>query len=794
MSRESIFRVNGMTCQGCRKHVEEALAKVEGVDEVVVDLDQELASIKSDFVVTKEALNTSLEIFRGRYTIHSIGEVVEEEHDYVAPDNIPVGVYYCPMQCEGDKSYDQAGSCPICGMDLVFSGLSKEDETLIELERKFKIALVFTVPIFFIAMSEMIPGEPFTSVLHPRRWNWIQFLLSLPVVFYACWMFFERAWYSFRRWNLNMFSLIGLGAGVAWLFSLSGLLIPSIFPEQFLTQYGTVHVYFEAATVILTLVLLGQLLEAKAHGKTNKAIQGLLQLAPNEATRITDHEDEVISISSIRKGDLIRVKPGEKVPVDGIVVDGNSNIDESMLTGESIPVYKESDDDVIGGTINKDGSFVMRAEKIGAATLLSQIIHMVDQASRSRAPIQKLVDRIAAYFVPIVIIIAILTSLIWYVWGPHPAAVYALVNGIAVLIIACPCALGLATPMSVMVGVGKGAQSGILIKNAEALEKMNKVNVLVIDKTGTITEGKPSVEKIVRFGNEIDEVELTQIASSLNLASEHPLAQAVVKYSKDKNIRQADHSNFKNIPGKGISGFVNGKNIIIGNRNLMIEREMILSESEISKAYQEQEQGKTVSFIAVEKKVVGYIVYKDEIKDTSIAALKKLKDMGVEIIMLTGDNDLTAAAVGEQVGISNFKAEMLPKDKLEELKHLQFEGHVVAMAGDGVNDAPALAGADVSIAMGTGTDIAMENSDITLVKGDLLGIYKSISLSKKVMENIKQNLFFALVYNTLGIPIAAGVLFPIFGILLSPMIAAAAMSFSSVSVIANALRLNAVKI
>ncbi len=740
------------------------------------------------------------------------------------------GIFYCPMHCEGDKTYDKSGSCPVCGMDLVeqpkavitsqytcpmhpevikdssgscpICGMdlvpmepteSAESKTYKKLLQKFKISVSFTLPIFLIAMGDLIPGNPLSLLFSQLIWNWIQFLLSLPVVFYATWMFFERAYSSIKTWNLNMFTLIGIGSGVAFLFSIFALLFPDIFPDQFKTESGTVFVYFEAVTVILTLVLLGQLLEARAHSQTSGAIKALLKLAPTEATLVTPQGDKVVSIHDIKKGDLIRVKPGGKIPVDGKITEGDGSVDESMITGEPIPVHKKVDDAVSSGTINGKKSFVMKAEKVGSETLLSQIIQMVNNASRSRAPIQKLADKISKYFVPIVVLISVTTFIIWDIFGPDPALVYAFVNAIAVLIIACPCALGLATPMSVMVGVGKGAQNGVLIKNAEALEKLNKVDVLITDKTGTITEGKPSVEKVLNTAGKFDKP-LLQYIATLNQYSEHPLSTAIMKFAKIKAIDLKASKDFEAVSGKGIIGTVDGKKIALGNAKLMLQIKAKIPKELDEKVTTEQQTGKTVSYIAVDQKVAGYVTITDAIKETSKAAITRLQAEGIEVVMLTGDNQKTAKYVADQLHLSDFKAECLPADKLETIKAYQAKGKVVAMAGDGINDAPALAQADIGIAMGTGTDVAIESSEVTLVKGDLMGIVKSINLGKSVMKNIKQNLFFAFIYNTLGVPVAAGILYPFFGILLSPMIAAAAMSFSSVSVIVNSLRLRSVNL
>lgn len=823
------YNIHGMTCNGCRNHVEKTLLQVEGVSNATVDLEQAEATIEMESHIPIETFQEALKNDGGFYSIHKLGEHIKsKETKEVKPKGEGTGIFYCPMHCEGDKTYnkpgdcpvcgmdlveevnlsattteqwtcpmhpevikDESGSCPICGMDLVpmEPDLSAEEKTYNKLLKKFWIAVAFTLPIFLIAMSEMIPNNPLYDVMEQKWWNWIQFGLSIPVVFYATWMFFERAYRSIKTWNLNMFTLIGIGAGVAWLFSVFGMLFPDFFPEQFKTESDAVHVYFEAATVILTLVLMGQVLEARAHSKTNSAVKELLKLAPNRAIRVVDGNEEEVSIDQIEKGDILRVKPGDKIPVDGKITEGETTVDESMISGEPIPVNKSVDDKVSSGTINGNQSFLMEAEKVGSETLLSQIIHMVNDASRSRAPIQKLADTVSGYFVPVVVIIAVITFIVWAIWGPEPAYVYALVNAIAVLIIACPCALGLATPMSVMVGVGKGAQNGVLIKNAEALEKMDKVDTLIVDKTGTITEGKPTVEKIGAFGSRFRESEILHFITSLNSSSEHPLAEATVKYGKEQNVEISKTENFSAVTGKGVEGTVNGKKLELGNAKMMEYANAKLSPEMESEAQSFQKQGKTVSYLSIDGEVSGYVVIGDKIKETSAKAIKELQDKGIEVIILTGDNHDTAQAVASELNLADFKAGMLPENKLDEVKKLQEQGKVVAMAGDGINDAPALAKSDVGIAMGTGTDVAIESAMITLVKGDLHGIVKARNLSHKVMRNIKQNLFFAMIYNTLGVPIAAGVLFPFFGILLSPMIAALAMSFSSVSVIVNALRL-----
>jgi len=823
------YHIHGMTCNGCRNHVEATLSKVKGVSKVIVDLEKAEATIEMESHIPMETFQEALKNDGDIYSIHKSAEHhPAKKGKKQQPKAKGTGTFYCPMHCEGDKTYDKPGDCPVCGMDLVEEqnlstasseqwtcpmhpeivkdeagacpicgmdlvpmqpDISAEEKTYEKLLKKFWIATAFTLPIFIIAMSEMLTNNPLYDVMEQKYWNWIQFGLSIPVVFYATWMFFERAYKSIKTWNLNMFTLIGIGAGVAWLFSVFGMFFPDIFPSQFKTEFGAVHVYFEAATVILTLVLLGQLLEARAHSKTNSAVKELLKLAPNKAIKVVDGEEVEVSIDKIALNDILKVKPGEKIPVDGAITEGDTTIDESMITGEPIPVNKSKDDKVSSGTINGNQSFLMKAERVGSDTLLSQIIHMVNDASRSRAPIQNLADKVSGYFVPVVVLISLLTFAVWAIWGPEPVYVYAFVNAIAVLIIACPCALGLATPMSVMVGVGKGAQNGVLIKNAEALEKLDKVDTLIIDKTGTITEGKPTVEKVGAFNNGFSESEVLQYIVSLNNNSEHPLAEATVKYGREKKAEILKSEKFSAVTGKGVEATIDRKKVALGNPKMMEYANAEITSQMLEEAKTYQKQGKTVSFLAVDNSIVGYVVIGDKIKETSAKAIKELQDKDIAVIMLTGDNYETAQAVAKELNLADFKASMLPEDKLKEVEKLQKEGKVVAMAGDGINDAPALAKSDVGIAMGTGTDVAIESAMITLVKGDLNGIVKARNLSHAVMKNIKQNLFFALIYNTSGVPIAAGVLFPFFGILLSPMIAALAMSFSSVSVIGNALRL-----
>lgn len=694
-------------------------------------------------------------------------------------------IYTCPMHPQIKQ--DHPGSCPICGMDLVPEKPQETDEEEIAYRRmlkKFLIAVAFTVPVFLIGMSESF-GFSFSSM---KVTGWIQFLLTSPVVFYSGWVFFKRGWSSIRRYAPNMWTLISIGVGAAYLFSVAALLFPGIFPSQFRNEEGNVHLYFEAAAVILTLVLLGQVLELKAHSRTNSAIRALINLSPPVARVIRNGQEIDIPLEEVIVGDFLRVRPGDKVPVDGVITEGNATIDESMITGESIPVDKFSGDKVSGGTINGNRSFEMKAEKVGSDTLLSHIITMVNEASRSRAPIQSLADKVSRYFVQVVVALAVLTFGIWAVWGPSPSYVYAFVNAVSVLIIACPCALGLATPMSVMVGTGRAAQSGVLVKDASALEEMNKIDTLIIDKTGTLTEGKPALKSFLSFG-EFSKEEILQMAASLDSYSEHPIAEAIVKGAKEQQLSLMKIEDFESIPGKGIIGKYDGKDLGLGNEKLLAHLNVILPESIEEKARSLQVNGQTVMYFIRENSIDGIISVADSIKKTSAQAIRNLQKMGVKVQMLTGDNENTAKAVSGELGLDSFQANTLPEDKYLIVKELQNKGKKVAMAGDGINDAPALAQSNVGIAMGTGTEVAMQNAEITLVKGDLHGIVRARDLSHKVMKNIKQNLFFAFVYNALGVPVAAGVLYPLTGLLLSPMIAAVAMSFSSVSVIINALRL-----
>ncbi len=697
--------------------------------------------------------------------------------------------YTCPMHPEVVR--DGPGSCPICGMALEPRTVSLEDEEnpeLRDMSRRLWVCLALTIPLFLIGMIEMSPGMPLDRIAPKRVWGWIEFLLATPVVLWGAWPFFVRAWQSIINRSLNMFTLIGLGVATAYGFSLIGKLFPGVFPSSFRDAHGGMPVYFEAAAVITTLVLLGQVLELRARDRTGAAIKALLGLAPKTARRIREGgEDEDVPLGEIRRGNRLRVRPGEKVPVDGIVIEGKSSIDESMVTGEPMPVMKQPGDGAIGGTVNTTGSFVMQAERVGSQTLLAQIVQMVAEAQRSRAPIQKLVDRVASYFVPAVVVVALLTFFAWSIWGPDPRMAYGLVNAIAVLIIACPCALGLATPMSVMVATGKGARHGVLFKNAEAIEVLREVDTLVVDKTGTLTEGKPKVTAVITLPGFDEQVLLGQ-AASVERGSEHPLANAIVAATQERGIKLVPATNFESFTGKGVAAIVNGHKVSVGNRSL-VEDLGIDYTSFRDDAEKLREDSQTVVFVCVDDKAVGLIGVADPIKETTPAAIKQLHREGIRLVMLTGDNKTTATAVANKLGIDDVIAEAMPNQKAEFVKRLRSEGRKIAMAGDGINDAPALAHADVGIAMGTGTDVAIASASITLVKGDLLGILRAIRLSRATIKNIKQNLFFAFVYNALGVPIAAGILYPFFGILLSPMIAAAAMSLSSVSVITNSLRL-----
>ena len=701
------------------------------------------------------------------------------------------GRYYCPMFCEGDKTYDSNVGCPVCGMDLVKypeKGEEETDDTYLILKRKFIISLAFTIPVFILSMGGMLIDFPFSHNIQAI----FELILTLPVLFYSGWFLMKRGWVSFKTWNLNMFSLIALGVAAAFIFSIIALAFPDLLPHEIRGHNHEIPLYFEAVCVIMTLVILGQLMEALAHKKTGNAIKELMNLSPDEANIIVNNEEKRVPLSEVKIGDILKVKPGEKIPVDGKIIEGNSVVDESMITGEPIPVEKNIDDQVTSGTINGNQVFLMKAEKVGDETLLSKIIKMVNDASRSRAPIQKLTDKVAKVFVPTVIVVAVITFILWQIFRPEgQKTLFAFINAVAVLIVACPCALGLATPMSLMVGIGKGAKNGILIKNAEALELMHKVNVLITDKTGTLTEGKPSLEHIETVNNS-SEKEILKLAYSLNQNSEHPLSSAVIKKAKADHISAEKVEKFENISGKGVKGIINGKTVYLGNETLLVSNGIQIPQDLKLKAKEIQLKAHTISFIAQENEALGFISFSDKIKESSKKAVQHLINEGIEVIMMTGDNENTAKAVADELGIKNYKASCLPEHKLNEVKKLQEQGKIVAMTGDGINDSPALAQSNVGIAMGTGTDVAIETAEITLLKGDILGIAKAKILSEKLLRNIKENLFFAFIYNVLGIPVAAGLLYPFFGILLSPMIAAAAMSLSSLSVILNSLRLNSV--
>ena len=701
-------------------------------------------------------------------------------------------IYTCPMHPEVRQV--GPGNCPICGMALEPLLATAEEDTseLDDMTRRFKVSVALSLPLLLISMSDLIPGLKLHHMIGVNSFNWLQAALATPVVLWGGWPFMQRAWSSLKTWKLNMFSLIGLGVAAAYLFSLVALLFPQALPAAF-KMNGMVPLYFEAAAVIVALVLLGQVLELRARARTNSAVKALLALAPNTAIRVKpDGSEEEVHLDLVQVGDILRVKPGANIPVDGEVVEGKSSVDEWMRTGEPIPVEKQAGSKATAGTINQTGSFLLRAEKVGAETLLSQIVQLVNQASRSRAPIQKLADQVSAWFVPAVITIAVIAFAIWAVVGPTPALANALVVAVSVLIIACPCALGLATPISIMVGIGRGASAGVLIKDAEVLELMGKVDTLVIDKTGTLTEGKPKVQQVVAAAG-FDQTDVLMHAAALEKMSEHPLAQAIVSHALEKKSAMPAVDHFESITGKGVRGQINGRKAALGNLRMMQDENIDTSLSEAD-AQRLRESSQTVMFVSIGSQLAGLVSVADPIKASTPEAIALLKQSGLHIVVLTGDNATTAAAVAKQLGIDDVKAEVLPEDKFRHIQELQKQGRIVAMAGDGINDAPALTQADVGIAMGTGTDVAMNSARIVLVKGDLRGIAKARLLSQHTMRNIRQNLFFAFIYNFLGVPIAAGILYPWFGILLSPMIASAAMSLSSVSVIGNALRLRQVEL
>jgi P-type Cu+ transporter len=706
-----------------------------------------------------------------------------------APSAGPKPVEYtCPMHPE--IIWPKPGSCPICGMALeprTISAIEEENPELRDMNRRFWISLALTAPLLIIAMADMLPGMPAEHALHAGWLPWIEMLLATPVVLWGGWPFFQRGWASIVNRSTNMFTLIAMGTGVAYLFSLLSTVFPGLFPASSGGMNGAPPVYFEAAAAIVTLVLLGQVLELRARSRTGAAIRALLDLSPKTARVLRNDLEQDIPLDQVRSGDRLRVRPGERIPVDGVVLEGSSSVDESMITGESMPITKEPGARVTGATVNATGSFVMRADHVGSETVLARIVQMVSEAQRSRAPIQRLADRVAAWFVPAVIAAAVLTFIVWSLVGPEPRLAHALVNAVAVLIIACPCALGLATPMAIMVGTGRGARAGVLIKNAEALELLEKVDTLVFDKTGTLTEGKPTVESVIAVPGS-DESELVRLVASVEQGSEHPLGSAVIAAAKENNLTLGQASGFQSHTGLGVSGKVDGKILYAGNEKLLQQSGVPIEELKAA-AEDLRRNGQTIIFVALEGHPAGLIGIADPIKPSTPQALRDLKAAGLRVVMLTGDSRSTAQAVATKLGIDDFEAEILPETKSEVVRRLQKEGRIVAMAGDGVNDAPALAKADVGIAMGTGTDVAIESAGITLVKGDLSGIVRARKLSQATMRNIRQNLFFAFIYNLLGVPIAAGLLYPFFGVLLSPIWAAAAMSFSSVSVITNSLRL-----
>ena len=726
---------------------------------------------------------------------HNAGAAPADGRYDTVPEGYDGAVYTCPMHPQVRQV--EHGSCPICGMGLELeSGVPMDDgpnPELVDFTRRFWVGTVLTIPLLILTMGPYLGFPEVREIFGERATLWIELVLGTPVVLWCGWPFLVRGWNSFRTMNLNMFSLIGMGVIAAWLFSVVAVLAPGIFPDGFRDAEGHVGVYFEAAAVIVTLVLLGQVMELRAREGTGKAIRALLDMAAKTARVIRDDgSEEEIPLEDVQVGDRLRVRPGDKVPVDGVVLEGRSSVDESMISGEPVPVEKTEGDPLTGATINGTGSLVMEATRVGSDTMLAQIVEMVSNAQRSRAPIQKYADKVAGYFVPAVIGIALLSFIAWAIWGPAPALSYALISAVAVLIIACPCALGLATPMSIMTATGRGAQAGVLIKNAEALERFEKVDTLIVDKTGTLTMGKPQLVAVLPQPGH-DEAEVLRLAASLERGSEHPLAEAIVRGAEERDVNMADADDFEAVTGKGVKGVVGGKAVALGN--LAMIRDLGLEAGDLTaKANARRDEGETVMFVVLDGEIAGLVAVADPVKETTPAAIKDLHALGFRVIMATGDNERTAKAIGARLGIDEIRADVLPEDKARIIKELQQQGRKVAMAGDGVNDAPALAQADVGIAMGTGADVAIESAGITLVKGNLDGIVRARRLARATMRNIRQNLFFALIYNASGVPVAAGVLFPFFGILISPMFAAFAMSASSISVVLNSLRLRGAKI
>ncbi|SDE09746.1 heavy metal translocating P-type ATPase [Riemerella columbipharyngis] len=841
---EKTYRVLGMTCSGCQKKISETLNNIKELT-AIVNLEEATVTLKSEKSIDLASINKALKK-AGSYILEDPD--APKNTDYIPPQDrvspssvyycpmecegskvyfqqgkrcpvcnmylVPIeertqakdththehhqhkiytanntGKYYCPMFCEGDKVYDSNVGCPVCGMDLVqipIAGEEAKDDNFEILKRNLITAIIFTIPVFILSMGGMFVHYNIDPLLK----GWIELALSLPVIFYSGWFLLKRAWVSYKTMNLNMFSLIGLGVAAAFLFSLALLLFPESLPKEFENKVN--HYYFESVCVIITLVIIGQVMEAKAHKKTGDAIKKLMSLSPAEAHIVRDNEEHTIPLSEVKKGDILRVKAGEKIPVDGTITEGSALIDESSITGEPIPIEKQVNNKVIAGTLNEKHSFLMKAERVGSETLLAQIIKMVNDAGRSKAQIQKLADKVAKVFVPAVVSISVLTFILWYIFGGESRLSLAVMNAVAVLIVACPCALGLATPMSLMVGIGKGARNGVLIKNAEALEKMNNIDVLITDKTGTLTEGKPTLAEIITAEG-FSEQEAIAIAAALNQNDTHPLSKAVIAKAKQQKITISKVHHFESIAGKGITGVINHEKYALVNQ-AFIDEHHIFTDSIRSKIQCFENQAFTQSFLVKNNTVLALFCFEDLVKSNAKKALNFLNEKNIEVVMMTGDNEAAARAVSEKLGIKYYKSQCMPKDKMDEIKKRQMQGQKVAMTGDGINDAPALAQADIGIAMGTGTDIAIDSADIILLKGDINGITKALKLSRNLIKNIKENLFFAFVYNAVGIPIAAGLLYPIFGILLSPMFAALAMSFSSVSVILNSLRLNKVKL